>query len=170
MTTHSTIPAWRILWTEEPGGLQSMGSQRVGHDWSDWAHMQLQGQHLMSSLWDARPINLALCSCHRMKEIGATKASSFAMIWPCWYAQCFPSHELFPSYSSPAPGYQLRRKQNHFWLESRYPVHKISLNQLSPFSEKQTELKGNPCTQSTKSPWISCLPFQRKTELKGNYL
>ena len=32
MTTHSSILAWRILWTEEPGGLQSMGSQRVGHN------------------------------------------------------------------------------------------------------------------------------------------
>ena len=32
MTTHSSILAWRILWTSEPGGLQSMGSQRVGHD------------------------------------------------------------------------------------------------------------------------------------------
>ena len=32
MATCSTILAWRILWTEEPGGLQSMGSQRVGHD------------------------------------------------------------------------------------------------------------------------------------------
>ena len=32
MATHSSIPAWRILWTEEPGGLQSMGSQRVRHD------------------------------------------------------------------------------------------------------------------------------------------
>ena len=31
MTTHSSILAWRILWTEEPGGLQSTGSQRVGH-------------------------------------------------------------------------------------------------------------------------------------------
>ena len=30
--THSSILAWRIPWTEEPGGLQSMGSQRVGHD------------------------------------------------------------------------------------------------------------------------------------------
>ena len=30
--THSSILAWRILWTEEPGGLQSIGSQRVGHD------------------------------------------------------------------------------------------------------------------------------------------
>ena len=32
MTTHFSILAWRIPWTEEPGGLQSMGSQRVGHD------------------------------------------------------------------------------------------------------------------------------------------
>ena len=32
MATHSSILAWRITWTEEPGGLQSMGSQRVGHD------------------------------------------------------------------------------------------------------------------------------------------
>ena len=33
MATHSGILAWRIPWTEEPGGLQSMGLQRVGHDW-----------------------------------------------------------------------------------------------------------------------------------------
>ena len=32
MTTHSGIHAWRIPWTEKPGGLQSMESQRVGHD------------------------------------------------------------------------------------------------------------------------------------------
>ena len=35
--THSSILAWRIPGTEEPGGLQSMGSQRLGHDWSDLA-------------------------------------------------------------------------------------------------------------------------------------
>ena len=32
MATHSSILAWRIPWTEEPGGLQFTGSQRVGHD------------------------------------------------------------------------------------------------------------------------------------------
>ena len=32
MATHSSILAWRIPWTEEPGRLQSMGSQRVGHN------------------------------------------------------------------------------------------------------------------------------------------
>ena len=33
MATHSSILAWEIPWTKEPGGLQSMGLQRVGHDW-----------------------------------------------------------------------------------------------------------------------------------------
>ena len=32
--THSSILAWKMLWTEEPGRLQSVGSQRVGHDWA----------------------------------------------------------------------------------------------------------------------------------------
>ena len=33
MAPHSSTLAWKIPWTEEPGGLQSMGSRRVGHDW-----------------------------------------------------------------------------------------------------------------------------------------
>ena len=38
MATHSSILTLRIPWTEEPGRLQSMESQRVGHDWIDLAH------------------------------------------------------------------------------------------------------------------------------------
>ena len=37
MATHSSILAWKTPWTEKPGGLWSMGSQRVGHDWRDLA-------------------------------------------------------------------------------------------------------------------------------------
>ena len=37
MATHSGTLAWEIPWTEEPGGLQSMGSQRFGHDCNNWA-------------------------------------------------------------------------------------------------------------------------------------
>ena len=37
MATHSSVLAWRIPGTEEPGGLPSMGLHRVGHDWSDLA-------------------------------------------------------------------------------------------------------------------------------------
>ena len=34
MATHSSILAWEILWTQEPGELQSLGSRRVRHDWA----------------------------------------------------------------------------------------------------------------------------------------
>jgi len=39
VATHSGILAWRILWTEDPGRLQSMGSQRVRQEWDDLEHM-----------------------------------------------------------------------------------------------------------------------------------
>ena len=41
--THSSILAWRIPWAEEPGGLQSMGSQRVRHNRSDVAQHSTRG-------------------------------------------------------------------------------------------------------------------------------
>ena len=43
MATHLSILAWRIPWTEEPGGLQSTGSQRAGHDWETNTHTQIGG-------------------------------------------------------------------------------------------------------------------------------
>ena len=38
MATHSSIFAWKIPWTENPGGLQSMGLQRLGHDLATDSH------------------------------------------------------------------------------------------------------------------------------------
>ena len=43
MTTHSSILAWKTPWTDEPGRLQSMGSQRVGHD--SWFIYRKPGLH-----------------------------------------------------------------------------------------------------------------------------
>ena len=44
MATHSSILAWRIPWTEEPGGLQSIESQTVGHDWATKIHTHTHTQ------------------------------------------------------------------------------------------------------------------------------
>ena len=51
MATYSGILAWRILWIEEPGRLQSTGLQRIRYDWSNraWAHMNLQGDTILST-------------------------------------------------------------------------------------------------------------------------
>ena len=53
METHSSVFAWRIPGTGEPGGLPSMGSHRVGHDWSDLAaavYKNLFGPFIWSQL------------------------------------------------------------------------------------------------------------------------
>ena len=50
MATHSSILAWEIPWTEEPGGLQFMGSQRVRYDWVHWVFVAVIG--VVSSWWD----------------------------------------------------------------------------------------------------------------------
>ena len=55
MATHSSILAWRISGTEEPGGLQSMGLHRVRHDWSNLAAAaaaKLCGREKKAKLWE----------------------------------------------------------------------------------------------------------------------
>ena len=54
MATHSSILAWRIPWTEEPGKLQSIVLHRVGHNWRDLAHIDITRVDPLS-----RPINNA---------------------------------------------------------------------------------------------------------------
>ena len=51
MATHSSVLAWRIPGTGEPGGLLSMGSHRVGHDWSDLAAAAAGGGSKRVLLW-----------------------------------------------------------------------------------------------------------------------
>ena len=46
MAPHSSVHAWRIPGMGEPGGLQSMGSHRVGHDWSDLAAAAATGPYM----------------------------------------------------------------------------------------------------------------------------
>ena len=52
MATHCSILAWRIPWTEEPGGLLSTGSQRVGRDWAHGRHGTSSHQSLACSTLD----------------------------------------------------------------------------------------------------------------------
>ena len=70
MATHSSALAWRIPWTEEPGRLQSLGSQRVGHAWVTNTHTQNAGHLLTSSCCtylSADPDSLLLCF-HRVSS------------------------------------------------------------------------------------------------------
>ena len=55
MATHSSVLAWRIPGTGEPGGLPSMGSHRVGHDWSDLAAAAAGSNNCVSLKWRMNP-------------------------------------------------------------------------------------------------------------------
>ena len=63
MAAHSSILAWRIPWSEEPGRLQSTGSQRVGHNWATSLSLSCQVTSVISfslwlyGLWPARPLH-----------------------------------------------------------------------------------------------------------------
>ena len=50
MATHSNIPAWKIPWTEEPGGLQSMGLQRVRHNCTTKTHIYLSKEKSVAEM------------------------------------------------------------------------------------------------------------------------
>ena len=59
MATHSSTLAWKIPWAEEPGGLPSMGSHRVRHDWGDLA--AAAACHLCSLPWQPVPVGIWVC-------------------------------------------------------------------------------------------------------------
>ena len=62
MATHSSVLAWRIPGTEEPGGLPSMRSHRVRHDWSDLAALRALGNKQGVSGVEVSPIVYLLCA------------------------------------------------------------------------------------------------------------
>ena len=97
MATHSSILAWIILWTEEPGRLQSMGSQRVRHDWATFIHF--------TSLHDGKE--------HQEETIHhcGKEASGFLRDVSCECGVCSQWREMTPSplccstpFAPPLPG------------------------------------------------------------------
>ena len=92
MATHLSIPAWRIPWTEKPGGLQSIGVQRVGHDWSNLAHNWLK---IFSIARTQKQSEVAGTTCFQWQ---------FLSIWWCSHFQIeFPSKSNYWLITSKIP-------------------------------------------------------------------
>ena len=87
MATHSSTLAWKIQWTEEPGGLQSMRSQRVGHDWVTSLHSSLQFKHPELGIH-----GLTFSSVHFSRSVVSDSLQSHE------------SQHTRPPYPSPIPG------------------------------------------------------------------
>ena len=96
MATHSSILAWKIPWTEETGKLQSMGSQRVGHDWVTSLSLcytrvyktkfsyYYENNWIFVGMWDS---NNATCTW--------MKSSSFLFLFSCVLTSCSFCLSLF---------------------------------------------------------------------------
>ena len=91
MATNSSILAWRIPWTEEPGELQSMGSQRVGHNWvTNTLNFLSNKKTFFSGCFQLSFMNPCKAHLIRMyQSIFNSSPSTFSPVRICW------------SYSSP---------------------------------------------------------------------
>ena len=82
MATHSSVLAWRIPGTEEPGGLLSMGSHRVGHDWSDLAAAAVRNKITVLEKRDKdREVTLNVCYNHGWCSYDAKELRDRQYFW-----------------------------------------------------------------------------------------
>ena len=89
MATHSSIPAWRIPWMEEPDRLQSMGSQRVGHDWVTSLSLSYK-RDLQRALYSS------FCHVRTLPEVGNLEEvfhKNPGMLAPWSWTSSFQNHE-----------------------------------------------------------------------------
>ena len=150
MATHSSVLAWRIPGTGEPGGLPSRGSHRVGHDWSDlaaaaagsrsWREITFSCDWIneLNLVWwtEWRKLGEKKAQGARqqgqMEDVSAYKRSPFAVPWPLpsalslWHGS-WHSSWMFP----PEPG---RRQGKNLWKYDTGQGHDI--NWLEPTSPR----------------------------------
>ena len=128
--THSSLLACRIPWTEEPGRLQSTGSQKVEHDWSDWAHTHTASQTF--------PIKSTFTILHVFSYYSANWMVMLKM--KLWRYQTTLLSTLLPIKSVIM---QVRRKKAHLILApkaSRFTYYNIKhyLNEFRKYQQTST--------------------------------
>ena len=84
MATHFSILAWRILRTEEPDELQSIGLHRVGHNWSGFAHPHAWLMNVNYTYCDHFTIYVNIESCHTSET--NTLYVNYTSVFKMWYA------------------------------------------------------------------------------------
>ena len=81
MVTHSTVLAWKIPGMGEPGGLLSMGSHRVGHDWSDLAYEA----YILVGIYSALYFQAISCVCYDFEQLLSLFVLNFSSVNGCDY-------------------------------------------------------------------------------------
>ena len=129
MATHSSILAWGIPWTEEPGGLQSMGSQRAGHNSRDLAHTHTRRQ------WRTEPGMLQFMGLPRVGHDLVSYGVVAAMAHECGDREeltCAPSSGAVAERSYLVPKVRRGGREECFAGAAlkRYPTFKVRETQV----------------------------------------
>ena len=104
--TNSSILAWEIPWTEKPGGLQSMGSQRVGHDraaslnFTLWPRENLWSslRYILSSSSKQYRLCMIIILLGRKRLLWVSiHSGNTSLLWNMWMSQYFHEHYYYPN-------------------------------------------------------------------------
>ena len=132
MITHSSILTWRIPWTEEPGWLQSIGSQRVGHHWATkhtHTHTHLQGK----------------------------KKKNWTGGWPCIFLSNQKPHTLFKPSQSPCVGTIWASVCMHKYNSYQWFLHHLRNMKVFILAKKQPGVRSvSTSLLISSSPWREC--------------
>ena len=150
IVTHSCILSWRIPWTEEPGRLQSMGSQRVRHNWATNTHPQRN-----FCKWNSREGEVAVflsCSFQRRRCLSQYLSLQLSLFSVC--LSLSHSFSLFPFLSCIVSALLLKSS----FLRSKVKVKSLSCVQL--FATPWTvAYKVPPSMEFSRQEHWSGLPF-----------
>ena len=140
MAPHSSTLAWKIPWMEEPGGLQSMGSLRVRHDWA--TSLSLSTFMHWRRKWQPTPVSLPGESRGRRSLVGCspwgrTESDMTEVTWQ-WHVITACTSDLI--YVCKICCMKFCGKQT-YWLYSCYFKHLFIRNVFSPVLELITEFK-----------------------------
>ena len=131
MAPHSSTLAWKIPWTEEPGGLQSMGSLRVGQDWATSLSLSCIGEG------NGNPLQ---CSClENPRDGGALWAAVYGVTQSRTWLKWLSSYNNV----SVLKGVEITPKAYYSWWRRKKPGE---------------EIKHSSCSFDTLSPTMNSLP------------
>ena len=131
MATHPSVLAWRIPWTGEPGGLPSMESHRVGHDWSDLAAAAAAVTKLCLTVFDRMD-----CSPSGSSVSGMSQARKLK-----WIAISFFGNFHDPRVEPSSPPLQVDSLSlsHHRTPQKPYSNHRQQVTGYPHFTDEETE-------------------------------